>query len=130
MRCKERGRAVVAHNAGGNIFIWTVLWLVFVAGVAPVFVNVSALVVVQQQFAEDAQDAMAAAVQTYPHNSTLARRKLMTLLTRDMPKATVAIEALSERDGIGTATISVTMLLPVPIAGWSQWSARRTIEAS
>ena len=130
MRCKERGRVVVAHNDGGNIFIWTVLWLVFVAGVVPVFVNVSAMVVVQQQFAEDAQNAMEAAVQTYPHNSALARRKLMTLLTREMPKATVAIEALSERDGIGTVTISMTMLLPVPIAGWSQWTTRRTIEAS
>ena len=130
MRWKKRGRLAVVHNRGGNIFIWTLLWLVLVAGVLPVFVNVSAMIVVQQQFEDDGQNALVAAVRTFPNAPWLIRRQLTTTLREEMPGAAIAVVAFSERHGISTATVSMVMSLPFPVAGWSRWRARMTFQAN
>ncbi|PSR24780.1 MAG: hypothetical protein C7B47_14040 [Sulfobacillus thermosulfidooxidans] len=118
----------MAHNDGGNIFIWTLFWLVLVAGVLPVFVNVSAMILVQQQFVANAQSALAEVQYKFPHTPELARRQLIATLNQEMPRTEIIVTKFYEQNRTVTATISLTMVLPVRVAGYAQWRMEKTFE--
>lgn len=126
MRFKKRGFPVV-HNRGGNIFIWTLFWLLLVVSVLPPFVNLSAMILAQQQLVEDAQNALQAAVQSYPHTPGLARIQFQSVLAQDMPRTSMTVLSFVDHQQSAQARILFTMALPCPVVGWSTWQTELTI---
>ncbi|WP_053957953.1 hypothetical protein [Sulfobacillus thermosulfidooxidans] len=118
----------MVHNRGGNILIWTVFWLFLVVSVLPPFINVSAMIVAQQQVVDDAQSALQAAVQRDPHAPWIAGRQFQLLLDEELPHTSIQVLSFVDHPQAARARILITMPLPVPVAGWSTWQTELTIQ--
>lgn len=118
------------RNRGGNIFVWTLLWVLLVMSTLPPFVNVSTMIIVHQQFVDNAQNAMTAAVKAFPTRPQLARLQLQSRLDQEMPHAVIDVVSFSRSKNSSQAIVVLSMNLPVPVAGWSRWTARVNVTAS
>jgi hypothetical protein len=116
------------HHRGGNVFIWTLLWLIVVMAVVPVFVNGSVLIIRHQQLM-DAMDSALEAVQSQSLGYGAGERmEFAHDLQDELPQSQLQVISFSDTGRQLEATVQCAVVLPISVGRWNNGTIRGTLQ--
>lgn len=116
------------HHRGGNVFIWTLLWMMLVMAVVPVFVNASVLIIRHQQLM-DAMGSALEAVQSQPSgDGERARMEFTHDLQEELTQSSVQVISFSDTGQQLEATVQCAVVLPIAVGQDDSRTIRGTLQ--
>ncbi|AUW94090.1 MAG: pilus assembly protein TadG-related protein [Sulfobacillus thermotolerans] len=106
------------QHRGGNVFIWTLLWLMLVMGVLPMFID-TAVLMERHQALVDAMDSALLAVQSQHGPANEAESLFTTDLESELPQMPLRTMSFLDEKGTLTATVQMTVALPIIAGPWN-----------
>ncbi len=114
---------------GGNVLIWTLLWLMLMMAVIPAFVNASAMMIRHQQL----MDAMSSAMESLKSSTSGSGAEQEVFeedLQEELPHTGLTVLAFTHSSQNITATVQCVIALPIPVGTWSDATMQGTLQIS